>query len=483
MIRKHEKTLLAAALVLVLLAAVCIAALTPEGRYRGLEGEPPMILPLGPWQMHLPMFFFCLTGGLGLAALAWQATRQTFLLHRMVLLLALLGGTMGVLCRPAMELSGWDEGVHRGMALIFSGYDGYGITDYMAQFSTWFFGYLPYTAGIALGNILQLPQHILLRMGSLAGVMVYAFAVSRAVKITPRFKLTFAFFALLPTCLAIAGFISYDGGVIACVLVALALLLRELARPDKLLSPLVSLGMAALLALGTLPKPAYSPLLLLLWLLPKSKFASRSRQVLHRLFVLALLLLCLYSMTLGMYDDILAGDLRMDDTDSAGQVAYILSKPGAFLAMFGRYLLREGLGLFTSIGAWWGLLKDPAPVFNVLIWLLMLACPLCSLEEKDAMPALTPGRRVWLGLWACVPLVALMVTQYIVSTPVAHFTIDGMQARYTLPVMPLLALALMLPQPLREKTAPASKVIAVLLLAILWLSTFASAWLWVQKYC
>lgn len=469
--------------------AVCIALgaglLIDQGKpiIEFMESEPSILLTFnsGAW-INLPVFVFVLTLLWGVVAVGWEMQQDKICLHRLVLILVLLAGFMGVMCRPAMEFYGWDESTHRGFVYIFSGYEPYTLDEYLINFSTWFFGYMPYTLGVAAGNLLNLSEAAMLRMGSLTGIAVYAVMAALAVKYAPRYKVTFAFFALLPTCIALAGFHSYDATVIGYLLLGLALLLDEMDKPEKLLSGGKSLAMIFLFVIGTIAKPAYSLLLLLLWMLPVSKFSSKKRQTLFRLFVLLMLVMCLVSMTLGTYDNVAGGDERMGDTDSAGQIAFVLSQPATFFQMFGNYLKSNALHLFTSIGACWGLLNSSAKVSQILVWALFLLCPLCSLQESTVQ-GLSGRRRIWMAVLAWLPLVALMVAQYIVSTPVGHHTIDGMQPRYTLPVMVTWALALMYPKKLRQLVAVANRAMAAGLMLLVWGGVYWSAFERLLVYC
>ena len=66
-----------------------------------------------------------------------------------------------------------------------------------------------------------------------------------------------------------------------------------------------------------------------------------------------------------------------------------------------------------------------------------------------------------LAVLGMLPALALLVTQYVVSTAVGAGTIAGMQPRYTLPVLVLAALSLALPERLRERLRPASRYVGL----------------------
>lgn len=477
MTERMKRILLVLALAAVMVIPAILAAHVKADPSFWLDGDTPVYVQLLGSRIHLPVLAFGLALGWSAVLIAWEMLRKKVRLHRIALILILGAGVMVSLCKPAIHLIGWDEGVHRNHVAIFSGMEGYGAADYLAHFNTWFFGYIPYTVGMWLGNLLTLDDGWTLRLGFMCGVAAHGVLAALAVKHAPRYKLSFLAAACLPTCIVIATNVSYDGTVIGCVLLATALLLEELDQPRRLLSTAKALAMVLLFTLGTLPKPAYSLTLLLLWLLPQTKFSTRARCWMFRGFVLVLLLCCMASMLLGMYDEIIPGDTRMDNTDSAGQIADIMAEPGRFAGMLGTYLATTFLSFFPDAMATWAMWGvDAAWIRWMLLALLILVCPLCSLEEEHAAPLLTGKRRAALGVWGFLPLLALMVTQYIVSTPVAHTTIDGMQPRYLLPVMILLLLCAAPPSAWRRRVQAGSRWIALVVIAGLVVGLYAGAW-------
>lgn len=467
-----KRWVLAAVLLVVTVIAVVIAMNAPESAYIPPDDETPVWISLGGAALHLPLLYFCLCLGWCAAWLGWEFARGEIRPQRITFLLLLGMGVMLSLVKPTVAAYGWDEEAHRIHAYIFSGHDGYGAADYMNAFNTWFFGYIPYSVGIGLGTVLGVGDGWTLRLGFLCGAVCYAALCALAVKHTPKYKLTMMTIAALPTCMMIAASVSYDGMVIACMMLGTALLMEELDHPQKRLTGNRAVATVSVMALGTLPKPAYSFILLTLWMLPATKFSSRRRCAAFKLFVLVIFLMCMASMLLGMYDDLLPGDDRMDDTDSARQIEYILHNPAAVLAMVGQYLCTVFIGLFRDAPVMWNAMFADVTASRVLWAVLLFLCPLCAAGEEAPSPLLTPKRRIALGIWSFIPLFALMAAQYVVSTPVAKDTIDGMQPRYVLPILVTLSLAVMLPEKLRGKCRPACRWIMLAVTCLLLCLTF-----------
>ncbi|MBR4080590.1 MAG: DUF2142 domain-containing protein [Clostridia bacterium] len=475
---RTQKLIVLLALLAVAVFAVMAAAnvqVSPETLELWDNEEMPAFTDVAGMQLHLPVGTFVLTLGVAGILLAWILTRKEPKLHWATLVLILCAGVMiAVGKRPDQRLA-WDTDTHRMWVYIFSTWEHYTLVDYLSSFNTWFFGYLPYSVGMLLGKLLGLTESWALRLSFITGVAAYAGVCTAAVKIAPRYKLTFMIAAVLPTCLYQASNISYDAMVMAGVLLGLAILVREMDCPEKRLSGASALGMTVSIVLGTIAKPVYSVALLLLWMLPVSKFGSKKRAWIFRIFVLVLLLACLYSCLLGMYAEQIGGDDRMGEgVDSAAQVQFILANPLFFLREMGDFLVTTVPRYLTnSASQWahWGAGKTSG-VLMAALWLL---CPLCCLSEKKTSP-LTWGRRVWLFVLSLIPIVALMVVQYIVSTPVGSDSIAGMQGRYVLPVLPLLSLVIMLPQKLRDRVQPAARWVALAAALIALGCIYADSW-------
>lgn len=479
--RRYEKWLLGAALLLTLAAALTAAILVPAvmaGEAR--EGEPVFAwtLPNGA-QINLPLMFYGLCAGWGGVWLIWLTTRRQVAWHWVCFSLIFFAGMMLVLTRPAMPLFTWDEGVHREHVSLLSGYESASWVNYLSTFTTWFFGYMPYVLGQAVGRLLRLGEGMVLRLGNMTAVAVQAAVSALAVKHAPRYKLAFLAVAALPTCIWLASATSYDGTVISYVLLGTALLLEEMDEPRRCLEGHRAVALLTVLCVGTLAKPAYSLLILMIWLLPRTKFASGRRSAAFKAFAMLMLVMCLCSMLLGAYDELIGGDPRTDDTDSSGQLAHVLNHPGAVLATLGRYILQEVPGLYARAANNWCNAGAEHRVSALLLAVVLLAT-LCTEGEREDGLRLTGGRRAALAALGFLPVLALIATQYMVTTPPGLDTVYGMQPRYTLPVLIFPVLALALPQSWRRRCAPLSRWMAAALALGLMLLSAHNAWQWIM---
>lgn len=437
----HELTLTAEPLQ----AVIPVNGFAPEITLTALQDGGTQVTDCSMVQRrHMPMRWAAVCVLAGTAAALLLLWRRRLAWASFALLLGL--GFAMVMGKLAMIPHGWDEYIHRELTETLAGVGAQDIRSYVQSLTLWDVGYLPAAAGIALGNLLGLVPQLTYRLGSLCSAACYAAVCALAVKHAPRYRLSFLMLAAFPVCVYQGGCYTYDGVVIAFALLGTALVLEELSRPGRL-TTLRAVALTAPLCLAMLPKPCYSVLLLMLLLLPAGKFASRRQLWLFRGYVILLTLWSLLSAALpGAYDDVIGGDARFESTDSAAQLAFILAHPGEALGILGGYMLREFPKMYLTVpfylmGSYGGKLAISA----VLIAAYLLACPLCLWDERGE-PVLTAGRRIALAALALLPMVILTVAQYLVSSAVGSHEILGMQERYTLPVWPLLGLALTPPQ-------------------------------------
>lgn len=378
--------------------------------------------------------------------------------HWAAFVLLLTAGALVVAFKPVLEnWYSWDEETHYETMRAMLGGQAHTLEAAVSGFSLWGIGYLPTLMGMLLGRIFGAGDVWECVLGLSASMLVYAVMCALAVRHAPKYKISFLVVSALPISLFLAGSLTYDTTIIASVLLGTALVL-EAQTEHRALSNARALVLMGLLCVGTLAKPVYSLLLLMLLTLPKACFGTSRRAWLFRLFALAMMLWALGSLLLpGSYADIRNGDDRYAEADAARQISYILSDPMGALGVVGGYLARNWQLLYTHALTTWGEIGSDLTVGYVLLALLLVAAPLCAAEEEADSPLTWRRRLLLLGLSALV-LIVLTVTQYVVSSPLDR--VDGMQPRYAIPVWILVQLALMLPEGLRKRLRPAGRALS-----------------------
>ena len=96
---------------------------------------------------------------------------------------------------------------------------------------------------------------------------------------------------------------------------------------------------------------------------------------------------------------------------------------------------------------------------------------------------LTAGRRATLAVLGFLPVLALIGSQYMVTTPPGMDAVQGMQPRYTLPVLVFPALALAAPCGMRRRWSPAAGGMASALAVGLFRLNVRNGWQWGMAPC
>lgn len=236
---------------------------------------------------------------------------------------------------------------------------------------------------------------------------------------------------LLPMTLTELAAWSADGMTIAVAILLTCLLVRNLEAEGVVATrELVALATVAFL-LG-LCKPAYFLLVLPVLFIPTARFGSTRRRTLATLAVTLAItfgtLLSAASARAGQYNP--RAHLPVDP---AQQLRCVLDNPLRFVGVVardlrqnGRFYLDETIGRLGIMNV-----KLPTPLI-VAEWMLLLWTGLsCGVRWKLS------GRLA--AIAACfVTIIGISLAQYLVWSIICGDTIEGIQGRYFLPVLPLL---------------------------------------------
>lgn len=304
-------------------------------------------------------------------------------------------------------------------------------------------GYATQALGMALARWMGLPIHmqvIAARLGNMLGYMLLCFAAIHCLK---RFKLTFAAIALMPTPIFMASNFSYDPLCMGLCLLGSALMVDAMLDRETPISWQRLLAIFVSLVLASSIKAVYAPLLLLMLLMPASKFASRKQAAYVKIVSLTLTLVAMGGILLDISGDInVIQDSRGDGADSAGQIAFILSHPftyfGYFISAlwnnFQQYLLNSPRLTWAYLGSCSG------------IWatfsLMLLFFTFYTDNDAALSQRVSWQQRIGILLVAGITTGLMFTAMYVGFSAVGSSSFGGVQGRYMLPILPLLALLL-----------------------------------------
>jgi uncharacterized membrane protein len=240
---------------------------------------------------------------------------------------------------------------------------------------------------------------------------------------------------LLPMTLSELAAWSADGMTIAVAILLTCLIVRNL-EAEGVVATRELIALAAVAFLLGLCKPAYFLLVLPVLAIPTARFRTTRRRILATLTITLAIafgtFLAAVSARAGQYNP--RAHLPVDP---AQQLRCVLDDPLRFAGVIardlrqnGRFYLDETIGRLGIMNV-----KIPTPLI-VAEWLLLLWAGLsCGVRWK------LPARLAAIGACA-VTIVGISLAQYLVWSIICGDTIEGIQGRYFLPVLPLLLLSL-----------------------------------------
>ena len=302
------------------------------------------------------------------------------------------------------------------------------------------FEYLPAVFGIVFGRLLHIGARITFYLARVFTALTFSVLVSLAVKYAPTAKTAYFCIALFPMSIHLAGSISYDALIIGVTFLTSALLLRaifcESWRPDKK-TILVLAILAALLA--PMKNASYLAVLMLLFLIPKSRFQEfpkwKTCLIVLGVAVLVLVLLKIEALLklFGKTDLFSKEAISLSD---------LLRSPGYFIkTIFLTTAAQSEFYLWSMIGTQLSWFSIPLPWYIGLGFFVLLVFVCLPEKSELCYYGSRKNRFTILGICALVYL-WFLIGMLLWWTKAGAPVIEGVQGRYFLPILPMLCIAL-----------------------------------------
>jgi uncharacterized membrane protein len=301
--------------------------------------------------------------------------------------------------------------------------------------------YLPQAVGIALGRWIVARPIALMYGGRLINLAVWLLLMGMALRLTPTGKPLFLLLALMPMSIFQAASLSPDATTNAVCFLFTASVLRLLFDDSVASDRRFLLGMILLTILLTQVKGAYAGLILLLLLVPATRFGSPQRRwiFLGSLTIVAIVLWLSWITTIAdLYTPYAAYNPQYRDrcaliqgADPGQQIGVVLRSPLRFTVLLARALSEWTVA--HSFVAWLGWVDTFFPVWFVRSYFVLLL--IASVPAAD--------RRLNLVQWILFGVVVLGssavvgLLQYLHWNPVGAGRIVGIQGRYFIPLGPV----------------------------------------------
>jgi len=290
--------------------------------------------------------------------------------------------------------------------------------------------YLPQVLGITIGKAFDASPIALGYLARLANLVAWISIVFVAIKTIPMSKWLMLVVALMPISLFLATSTSADALTYALCFLFIAVVMN-LAFGASPLTGQSLLALSALCVLVTVSKIIYIPLILLVLLLPRSKFRSKQRHLAY----MALCFGLVFTVTLLWM--VAIRDLHLpvnpgQTADPSGQVSFIIADPFRFLSIVASTIVNHFFYLAWQLIGVLGWLDTHLPKWFYLVSYATIG--LVSLS--DWTPNIKLSHWSKLIILAVVAFGTLMVFTgiYIRWTPVGGALVTGMQGRYFIPL-------------------------------------------------
>ncbi len=304
-------------------------------------------------------------------------------------------------------------------------------------------GYLAPALGAKLGRTLGLPFPVQLILARVFNMLFYVLVSYAAVKKLHRFKMTMACVALYPGAMYQACVLSYDSTGTALCFLGLALVMDAIMDRKTRLTWQRALGITLCFVLGSLTKIVYIPMLLLTLLLPASKFDTKGQKIGFKVMMVVLTVAVVGSMAVSVAGgSVTLQDAKSDVADTAGQFAFIFGHPLTYLGYFFSTIFNHFEFYFIStVRTLWGYAGE-CTGFSSWLHLGLAAFTVFTDNDESLNQQLDWKKRLAMLIFAGMSIGMVFTTLYVAFSPVGVNDFGGVQARYFLPVMPLLLMLL-----------------------------------------
>lgn len=318
------------------------------------------------------------------------------------------------------------------------------VSSYQPAVHTTWLAYVPQALGITLARVIGLGSLGLLYLGRLFNLMFYCAMGYLTMRRLPFGRELIFGIGLLPMMLHLSASMSYDVMIISMSGYFLAVCL-DLAYEAKRVRLRDVAVLGAVMAVMGPCKMVYGVVAGLCLLIPVKKFGGRGKWLMSAAVVLgafALSMVLVNLQTVALYTGV---------TDRyviwAGEPGYsfaqLLHNPFHVLKLFYNTLALQGGQLLSGVIG--GSLGNMDPVLNtpfvVMLGLAVLLVML-ALRKPGESIRISRGQKAWIWFLCLLCLGALMFSMLLAWTPVSAASVQGVQGRYLLPLLPMFLLTL-----------------------------------------
>ncbi|MFQ6862726.1 MAG: DUF2142 domain-containing protein [Beduini sp.] len=299
--------------------------------------------------------------------------------------------------------------------------------------------YVPSAVGITLARIMGLGAVPLYTLGRIFNILACYFLLYFAIKKIPFGKSVLFSLTMIPMVPHLVASYSYDGMIISLSFLLTAYILNmaygqdNVSKKDLVITSLISVCLAPC-------KLVYASICCLSFIIPKDKMSNFKFKYWPQVLMLILAIGSILIFQLSKIADIGVGGNIIEWAGKPGYtLSWALSHPASAINVFINTLIVYG-GDYISvlIGSALGWLRIKLPWFVIDGFIIIMA--LSMLNKKDDKYQIKASVKFWALLLFLGSSVLIMYSMFTGHTPIGNPTIEGVQGRYFIPLIPLLYL-------------------------------------------
>lgn len=293
-------------------------------------------------------------------------------------------------------------------------------------------GHIAGSVGINIGRLFHLPLWWLYELGKLTNLLMYVGITYLAIKHMRIGKGIMTVLALMPTVLFQAAVYSYDATANAFAFLAMSYLITAIVDKENIFDWKQCAIFVGGIGIASCVRIVYAPLVLLVLLVPKAHFKDKKTWAIVKGGLLGICMIgALGLLYLATHSAGIEGDTRGGAVSVSGQIDYIMHNPVAYAKIL-LYPMWDWLGAYTigndALGKFAHLRGFP---FNFVFYVIMLFFIFTDTSDVD----LKPLTRLGIAAILFGTAVGIWTSMYIFFTPVGLQGINGVQARYFVPLL------------------------------------------------
>ncbi|WP_379135456.1 DUF2142 domain-containing protein [Paenibacillus sp. sgz500958] len=275
--------------------------------------------------------------------------------------------------------------------------------------------------------------------GRMFNLLFYLIACYFAIRIIPFMKTTLFLIALMPMTFSLAASLSYDAIIISTILLFVAVLFRlcfDSGVPKVTKRDLYTFIVFSILLIQF--KQVYYPLMLLVWLIPLSKFQDQKEKIRWFFIILAsgIASYVLWSIFMKL---LLAGGSSTTVSHALDQVKFILGSPMEYARILVHSLLEGAKFYFIGFVGNLGWLDTNFPYLFIFMYYFVLIASVLLDRVKPGIQVSMRNKGI-IFLMGLLIIVLIETALYVIWTSVDGIggvgapVISGVQSRYFLPI-------------------------------------------------